>query len=76
MTIQGWLLILGFVAILLALTKPIGLWLFALYEGRRTPLHTVLAPVETGFYKLAGIDPTVEQGCGVTPSTCCSSTRC
>jgi K+-transporting ATPase ATPase A chain len=62
MTIQGWFLILGFVAILLALTKPVGAWLFALYEGRRTPLHLVLGPVETGFYRLAGIDPGHEQG--------------
>lgn len=62
MTMQGWGLILGFVAILLALTKPMGSWLFALYEGRRTPLHAVLSPVERGFYKLAGIDPDVEQG--------------
>ncbi len=62
MTFQGWILILGFVGILLALTKPVGSWLFALYEGRRTPLHLVLGPVETGFYKLAGIDPNQEQG--------------
>ncbi|TVV76237.1 potassium-transporting ATPase subunit KdpA [Sphingomonas solaris] len=62
MTLQGWFLILGFVALLLALTKPVGIWLFTLYEGRRTPLHVVLGPVERGFYKLAGIDPTVEQG--------------
>jgi K+-transporting ATPase ATPase A chain len=62
MTMQGWILIIAFVAILIALTKPIGLWLFALYEGRRTPLHAVLGPVERGFYKLAGIDPTAEQG--------------
>ncbi len=61
MTLQGWFLILGFVAILLALTKPVGTWLFTLYEGRRTPLHVVLGPVERGFYKLAGIDPNVEQ---------------
>ncbi len=61
MTMQGWILIIAFVAILLALTKPIGMWLFALYEGRRTPLHVVLGPVERGFYKLAGIDPTAEQ---------------
>ncbi len=60
MTIQGWLLILVFVGLLLALTKPMGLWLFALYEGRRTPLHAVLGPVERGFYRLAGIDPTEE----------------
>ncbi|MBI0475374.1 potassium-transporting ATPase subunit KdpA [Sphingomonas sp. MA1305] len=62
MTLQGWALILGFVAILLALTKPVGAWLFALYEGRRTPLHAVLSPVERGFYALAGIDPNAEQG--------------
>lgn len=62
MTFQGWILILGFVGILLALTKPVGMWLFALYEGRRTPIHAVLGPVETGFYKLAGIDPKQEQG--------------
>ena len=60
MTIQGWILILVFVGILLALTKPMGAWLFALYEGRTTPLHTVLGPVERGFYTLSGIDPTVE----------------
>ena len=62
MTIQGWGLILAFVAVLLALVKPVGLWLFALYEGRRTPLHAVLGPVERGFYRLSGIDPAEEQG--------------
>ncbi|MDR6788429.1 K+-transporting ATPase ATPase A chain [Sphingomonas sp. BE138] len=62
MTIQGWTLILAFVAILLALAKPVGLWLFALYEGRRTPLHLVLGPVERAFYRLSGVDPSAEQG--------------
>lgn len=62
MTIQGWLLILGFVGILLALAKPMGLWLHALYEGRRTPLHRLLGPVERSFYRLSGIDPRQEQG--------------
>ena len=61
MTVQGWILILGFVAVLLARTKPVGLWLFALYEGRRTPLHRVLGPVERGFYRMAGIDPDKDQ---------------
>ena len=62
MTLQGWFLILAFIGILLALTKPVGLWLHALYEGRRTPLHFVLGPVERGFYTLSGIDPAAEQG--------------
>lgn len=61
MTIQGWILILAFTGVLLALTKPVGSWLFALYEGRRTPLHAVLGAVERGFYKLSGIDPDKEQ---------------
>ncbi|MCI4655114.1 potassium-transporting ATPase subunit KdpA [Sphingomonas aquatilis] len=61
MTLQGWILIFVFVGILLALTKPVGAWLFALYEGRRTPLHVVLGPIENSFYKLAGIDPNEEQ---------------
>ena len=62
MTIQGWLLILAFTGILLASTKPAGVWLHALYEGRRTPLHVVLGPLERGLYKLAGVDPAQEQG--------------
>lgn len=62
MTVAGWGLILLFVALTFALAKPMGLWLFALYEGRSTPLHRVLGPVERGFYRLAGIDPTEEQG--------------
>jgi K+-transporting ATPase ATPase A chain len=61
MTVQGWILIIAFFGVLLALTKPVGQWLFALYEGRRTPLHTVLGPVEKGFYKLAGVNPNEEQ---------------
>ena len=61
MTVQGWILIAVFLGVLLALTKPMGLWLHALYEGRRTPLHVVLGPVERGFYALSGIDPDKEQ---------------
>jgi len=61
MTLQGWALIALFVAILAALAKPIGLWLFALYEGRRTPFHAVLGPVERGFYRLSGVNPDTDQ---------------
>ena len=61
MTLQGWALIALFVAILAALAKPIGLWLFALYEGRRTPFHAVLGPVERRFYRLSGVNPDADQ---------------
>ena len=62
MTFAGWAMIALFTCLLWALAKPVGLWLFALYEGRRTPLHTLLGPIENGFYKFAGIDPNAEQG--------------
>ncbi|WP_374410953.1 potassium-transporting ATPase subunit KdpA [Novosphingobium colocasiae] len=62
MTIEGWTLILLFTALTIALAKPVGAFLFALYEGRDTPLHPVLGPVERGFYRLAGVRPDAEQG--------------
>ncbi len=61
MTGSGWALIATFVALCIAMAKPVGLWLFALYEGRDTPLTRVLGPVERGFYRLSGIDPAREQ---------------
>ncbi|MDZ3832243.1 MAG: potassium-transporting ATPase subunit KdpA [Sphingopyxis sp.] len=62
MTVSGWALILLFIAILAALAKPMGQWLFALYEGRSTPLHRLFGATELGFYRLSGIDPDQEQG--------------
>jgi len=62
MTVQGWMMILLFIALTIALARPMGAFLFALYEGRRTPLHAVLGPVERGFYRLGGIDPARERG--------------
>ena len=62
MTFAGWALILLFALILVALTRPMGLYLFALYEGRRPPALRLLGPLETGFYRLSGIDPGAEQG--------------
>ncbi|WP_353230347.1 potassium-transporting ATPase subunit KdpA [Novosphingobium sp.] len=61
MTLSGWALILVFVAACFAMAKPVGLWLFALYEGRDTVLTRVLGPVERGFYRLSGVDPQREQ---------------
>ena len=61
MTAAGWTLIVLFVALTALLAKPMGMWLFALYNGTATPLHRVLGPLERGFYRLAGIDPAAEQ---------------
>jgi K+-transporting ATPase ATPase A chain len=61
MNAEGWLLIIVFTLVVLALTRPTGAWLFALYDGKRTPLHVLFGPVERGFYRVAGIDPAAEQ---------------
>ena len=60
-TPQGWILILLFIALTVAMAKPFGLWLFAIYEGRRTWLTRILGPVERGLYRISGVDPEKEQ---------------
>jgi K+-transporting ATPase ATPase A chain len=60
-TWTGWGMIALFVALCALMAKPVGLWLFALYEGRDTPLSRVLGPVERACYRLAGVDPGREQ---------------
>jgi potassium-transporting ATPase potassium-binding subunit len=61
-TIEGWALILGFVVLTALMAKPFGSWLFAVYEGRRTVVHPVFAPIERLLYKAGGVDPAREQG--------------
>ncbi len=53
MTSAGWLLIAAVAALVVAMARPMGAWLFAVYDGRRLPG----GGVERGFYALAGIDP-------------------
>ena len=60
MTFEGWLLIILFTAAVVAVTKPMGAWLFGLMEGR-AGVFGFLRPLETGFYKLGGIDPARDQ---------------
>lgn len=57
MTANGWLQILLFCALVLALARPMGAYLLAVYEGRRR----WLGPVETGIYRALGVDPDEDQ---------------
>lgn len=54
-------MILLFTAIFVALAKPVGAWLHALYAGQAMPMERVLGPVEQGFYRLSGVDPKLDQ---------------
>ncbi len=55
MTAFGWLQAIAFFAIVLALTKPLGLYLARVFAGERTWLSPVLVPVERTFYRLCGV---------------------
>jgi len=61
MTVTGWLQIIVFAAIVGLLTRPLGGYLARVYDGGRTLLQPLLGPVETALYRLAGVDPAVEQ---------------
>jgi K+-transporting ATPase ATPase A chain len=61
MTLEGWVLIVVFVALVALVARPMGLYLTAVFEGRKTWLSPVLAPLERGFYRLAGVKADVEQ---------------
>jgi K+-transporting ATPase ATPase A chain len=60
-TINGWLQIAIFFAIVVALTRPLGNYLMRVVEGERTLLSPLLGPMERGLYRLGGIDPASEQ---------------
>jgi K+-transporting ATPase ATPase A chain len=53
--------ILFFFAILLAVTKPLGIFMYKIFEGQRTFLHPILRPVERLIYRLSGVREDEEQ---------------
>ncbi len=61
MTANGWLQIGVFALLVLVLTKPVGLWLYRVFEGRARPLPRVLGPIERVALRACGVDPEVEQ---------------
>ncbi len=54
MNTYSWLQFPLYIIILLLLVKPLGLYIARVYEGKRTFLTPVFAPVEEVFYRLAG----------------------
>jgi hypothetical protein len=50
------LLIVAYFGILLALTKPLGNFMYRLFNGERTFLSPLLRPLERGVYRLTGVE--------------------
>ena len=61
MTVNGWLQIGLFSALVLLLTKPVGLWLYRVFESRARPLPRLLGPVERLVFRICRVDPDREQ---------------
>ncbi len=61
MTLIGWLQILAFFGLVVAVTAPLGHYMHRVFEGQRQPLPRVLGPFERGLYRLCGVDAQREQ---------------
>lgn len=61
MTAVGWLQILVFFALIVAVARPLGVYMFRVFDGDQKPLPRVLGPVERFFFRLSGVDPSREQ---------------
>jgi K+-transporting ATPase ATPase A chain len=55
MNTRDWLQIIAYVAVLLALAKPLGDFMARVYQGERTFLDPLLRPIERLLYRAAGI---------------------
>lgn len=53
----GWLQLLLYFVLLIALVRPLGAYMARVYQGERTFLEPVLRPVERLVYRLAGVRP-------------------
>ena len=62
MTLAGWLQIATVLLFVVAASVPLGAYIKRVMAGERTWLSPILAPLEAGFYRLAGVDPSREQG--------------
>ena len=62
MTLIGWIQILIYCAIIIAITPILGGYMTKVFSGERTFLSPVLHPVEVVIYKIAGVDERREQG--------------
>jgi K+-transporting ATPase ATPase A chain len=60
MTLNGWLQIAVFFALVLLCAKPMGSYMTRVFERRRTWLDSVLVPCERLIYKATGVKPEQE----------------
>ncbi len=60
MTLNGWLQLILYFVVLIALAKPLGAFMARVYEGQSTWLDRILGPIERLIYRLSGVNPQAE----------------
>ena len=61
MTVAGWLEIALTLALTVVVAWPLSAFMAAVFDGRKTLLTPLAAPLERGLYRLSGVDPEKEQ---------------
>jgi K+-transporting ATPase ATPase A chain len=61
MTAIGWIQIILYCAIVIALVKPLGWYMTRVFNGEATFLSPLMRPVERGLYWIGGVDEEREQ---------------
>ena len=56
MTTNGWMQIFVFLALILAITKPLGVFMAKVFSRERTFLDPALRPIERLLYRVTGVD--------------------
>ncbi len=56
MTVNGWLQIFIFLALIFAVTKPLGVFMARVFSRERTFMDPVLRPIERLLYRVTGVD--------------------
>src|SRR5262245_11342190 len=56
MTPSGWFQIALFLVVILAITKPLGVFMARVFERERTFLDPLMRPLERVLYRLTGVD--------------------
>jgi K+-transporting ATPase ATPase A chain len=56
MTANGWLQIIVFLLLILAVTKPLGVYMARVFSRERTFMDPVLRPIERLLYRVTGVD--------------------
>jgi K+-transporting ATPase ATPase A chain len=60
MNLYGWLQVIIYLGVILALAKPLGSYMARVFGGEKTFLQPVFGPAERFIYRLAGVKPDSE----------------